>query len=227
VKTYYTIYKITHIPSGKFYIGRHQTKDLDDGYMGSGTYLKHAQEKHGLDQFKKEYLHIFDSDQPMYLKEQELVTKELCSRSDTYNVQPGGFNGGWQWVNNSKQNIYGMNGKTPNVKKDLVKAREKRNYLLKENSEYRKKFSEKVSKGLKKHIQENGAAWTGKTHSNESKRKIGLANSKAQCGSKNSQYGTMWITNGSENKKIKKDCTIPEGWYKGRTHASILPKIKT
>ena len=36
-------------------------------------------------------------------------------------------------------------------------------------------------------------------------------------GSKNSQFGTTWITNGTENKKIKKDLDIiPEGWYKGR-----------
>ena len=26
----------------------------------------------------------------------------------------------------------------------------------------------------------------------------------------------MWITNGSENKKIKKSDIIPEGWNKGR-----------
>lgn len=37
-----------------------------------------------------------------------------------------------------------------------------------------------------------------------------------QFSENNSQYGTMWITNGSENKKIKKVDTIPEGWYKGR-----------
>ena len=35
-------------------------------------------------------------------------------------------------------------------------------------------------------------------------------------GYKNSQYGTMWITNGIQNKKIKKDQIIPEGWRKGR-----------
>jgi len=28
--------------------------------------------------------------------------------------------------------------------------------------------------------------------------------------------GTMWITNGLESKKIKKDEIIPEGWNKGR-----------
>jgi hypothetical protein len=35
-------------------------------------------------------------------------------------------------------------------------------------------------------------------------------------GSKNSQYGTMWITNGINNIKISKDSTVPEGWRKGR-----------
>jgi len=35
-------------------------------------------------------------------------------------------------------------------------------------------------------------------------------------GSKNSQFGSMWITNGSESKKIQKDTLIPEGWRKGR-----------
>ena len=28
--------------------------------------------------------------------------------------------------------------------------------------------------------------------------------------------GTMWITNGLKNKKIKSIDIIPEGWYKGR-----------
>ena len=37
-----------------------------------------------------------------------------------------------------------------------------------------------------------------------------------QLGQKNSQYGTMWITNGVQNKKIKKCDTLPEGWYRGR-----------
>jgi len=32
----------------------------------------------------------------------------------------------------------------------------------------------------------------------------------------NSQFGTIWITNGSINKKNKKNDIIPNGFYKGR-----------
>jgi hypothetical protein len=35
-------------------------------------------------------------------------------------------------------------------------------------------------------------------------------------GSGNSQFGTMWITDGSSNLKIKKNDSIPEGFRKGR-----------
>ena len=49
-----------------------------------------------------------------------------------------------------------------------------------------------------------------------------MKKSKKNVGSNNPQYGTMWITNGEQNKKITKDVDpIPEGWYKGRK--SIQP----
>ena len=43
---HYTIYKITNKINNKFYIGMHQTKKLDDGYMGSGKRLKLAIKKY-------------------------------------------------------------------------------------------------------------------------------------------------------------------------------------
>ena len=62
----------------------------------------------------------------------------------------------------------------------------------------------------------NNLSFRGKTHKLETKEKIGKTNSINQKGVKNSQFGTMWITNGTDNKKIKKDSCIPLGWYKGR-----------
>lgn len=47
--------------------------------------------------------------------------------------------------------------------------------------------------------------------------KFSEAQSFCQSGKNNSQYGTMWIVNLElrENKKIKKEDVIPEGWIKG------------
>ena len=106
---FYTIYQITNKETGKIYIGKHQTTNIDDGYMGSGILVKRAQEKHGLDAFSKEILHVFDSEEEMNRKEAELVNEEFCSRDDTYNLCPGG-KGGWGYVNSNIPN--GMLGKT-------------------------------------------------------------------------------------------------------------------
>jgi hypothetical protein len=52
--------------------------------------------------------------------------------------------------------------------------------------------------------------WYERNHPNSAKTR--------QLGEKNSQFGTMWITNSEsgESKKIKKGDLIPDGWVKGR-----------
>ncbi|MDD5649042.1 MAG: GIY-YIG nuclease family protein [Candidatus Nanoarchaeia archaeon] len=56
----------------------------------------------------------------------------------------------------------------------------------------------------------------GKKQSEETKRKIGLKNLIKQKNYLNSQYGTHWITNEKENKKIHRGDLIPDGWKLGR-----------
>jgi len=54
-------------------------------------------------------------------------------------------------------------------------------------------------------------------------QKTALAKIKHQQGKRNSQHGTMWITNGKENKKIKKKDLkkwILLGYYKGRINGN-------
>jgi hypothetical protein len=48
------------------------------------------------------------------------------------------------------------------------------------------------------------------------RRQFSLVQSESQKGKKNSQYNTMWITNGNISKKISKESIIPDGWVKGR-----------
>jgi hypothetical protein len=97
---------------------------------------------------------------------------------------------------------------------------------LKQDSAFKQKFSHLVSESNKNNprgfaIPEvvsklNTNRWTGKNHSDETKKKIGLQNSKCQKGERNSQYGSMWITNGIINRKVKKESVLLEGWYIGR-----------
>ena len=90
---YYTIYKVTNKINGKFYIGKHQTKKLNDHYYGSGKKLLAAIKKYGKENFSKEILFVFETEQEMNDKEKELITEEFVKRPDTYNVGVGGEGG--------------------------------------------------------------------------------------------------------------------------------------
>ena len=102
---FYTIYQIRNKIDNKIYIGKHQTTDLDDNYMGSGKHLKRAQEKYGLDQFEKTILYMFDNENEMNAKEVELVNEEFCAREDTYNISLGGIGGSRYRSHDTKMKI--------------------------------------------------------------------------------------------------------------------------
>lgn len=104
---YFTIYRITNNLNKKQYIGKHQTKNLNDGYMGSGKLLKLAIEKHGIQNFTKEILHIFETEEEMNAKEKELVIINETS----YNLCEGG-RGGFSYIN--KSGIKKFHGKNHN-----------------------------------------------------------------------------------------------------------------
>ena len=100
-KKYYLIYQITNNINGKIYIGKHKTKNLEDGYMGSGKMinkaidkpLKHAQKKYGLENFTKTILYYLQNKEEMNLLEKMVVNEAFCKRKDTYNIKIGGDGG--------------------------------------------------------------------------------------------------------------------------------------
>jgi hypothetical protein len=213
---HYTIYKITNKINGKFYIGSHKTKNLDDNYMGSGKYLKYAQEKYGLDNFEKDVLYVFDNPEEMYAKEAEIVNEEFLAMENTYNIKVGGF-GGWDYNNT----VEGQKLREHSYRKWQNAGLNSILNKLKTDEEFKKQFKSRIKKlnnerTIKcKELYPNGTFY-GKTHSDETKQKMKQSAIGKHDGEKNSQYGTMWITNGVENKKIKKDTIIPNGWNKGR-----------
>lgn len=210
---YYTIYKVTNKIDGKIYIGSHKTKDLNDNYMGSGKYLKYAQKKHGIENFTKEILYVLDTPEAMYAKEAELVTEDFIAESNTYNIKVGGF-GGFDYINSARKNLYGCNGRTPNVKDDLKRGRETQKFLRENNPKWVANVSEKISNSLKG----RPSTFKGRHHTEETKRVIGEKNSAYQKGKGNSQYGKRWIYSLElqQSKKIEKGSPLPLGWIEGR-----------
>jgi hypothetical protein len=208
---FYTIYKITNKINNKEYIGKHQTKDVNDGYMGSGKQLIRSIKKYGIENFSKEILFILDSENEMNRKEAELVTEDYCNRKDTYNICPGG-QGGWGYINSNGINLTEKH--LISAKQNLRKGTEKFLELMKDN-EWRENFSQTIKDTHCSKKENYVNPFEGKHHSDTFIEN--LKGHKKQSGEKNSQYGTCWITNGEENKKIKKTSIIPNGWYKGRT----------
>lgn len=101
---YFTVYRVTNLLDGKYYIGKHQTNNLDDGYLGSGIHIVRAVKAYGKENFSKEILHIFDNEDDMNKMEADLVSVEVCLREDTYNLSPGG-KGGFGYINASGINL--------------------------------------------------------------------------------------------------------------------------
>jgi len=90
---YHLIYKTTNLINNKIYIGAHSTNNINDGYIGSGKRLHAAIERHGVENFKREVLYIFNSPEEMFEKEKEIITEKFVSRPDVYNIVTGGFGG--------------------------------------------------------------------------------------------------------------------------------------
>ena len=222
-RKFHYIYRITNKLNGKFYIGMHSTDNMDDGYFGSGKRLGYSVVKHGKENHEMEILEHYFSREELAAREKELVNKELLQNETCMNISLGGEGGG-NWAN-AVFDVHARN----------AKCREKFKQKLSADSEFKQKFQsianenllsiESQSKARETKIEKFGNpvcpnVWgIGSQHSEESKIKIGLKMKEKSSGEKNSQFGTCWICNGVEAKKVKKEdlqLWLDKGWRKGR-----------
>jgi hypothetical protein len=192
----------------------HSTDNLDDDYLGSGKYLRRSLNKHGVENHTKEILEYLPNRSSLKERERELVNEKLILDKFCMNLQPGGGGG---FCNEEHRKKCILAWRTAGIKKLI--------WLAFNDLKWKEEHSQKIKKVLQnEEIREKiriGAAksFKGKHHTEEFKIKLGLINSIKQKGEKNSQYGTCWITNNKENKKIKNEEILDylnQGWSKGR-----------
>jgi Sec7-like guanine-nucleotide exchange factor len=211
---HYLIYKITNNLDNKFYVGKHKTNNKNDDYFGSGLLLERAIEKHGKENFVKEIILELSTGEEMNQKEIDIVDEEFIARDDTYNIMLGG-QGGWGYVNKYELN------KTPeakeahrkNVKPEIATSRFK--WLMENDDGFRLETVKKIKNAALVYRMSGKNGFKGKSHSVDTKKKMSDAKRGMFDGSKNPSYGKHWITNGIENKLVKKE-NVPGGWKKGR-----------
>lgn len=206
-KKYNFLYRTTNLINNKFYIGMHSTNNLKDGYLGSGKYLRNSIRKYGKENFKCDIIEYYDSVTELIIAEKRIVDKNLLSDINCMNLMEGGKGG---FISKEQQKHRSeCGGKALSNK-------------LKTDSEFAKNFSKLQSQKMKKRHIEGKIKYNtfkGKNHTEETKRKIGESNKINHLGSKNSRFGTCWITKDGINKSIKLpelDTYITKGWIRGR-----------
>lgn len=203
-KKYHFIYKTTNLLNGKFYVGMHSTSNLNDGYLGSGKRLRYSIRKYGKHNFSIEILEFLPNRKLLREREKQILNEELLKNKNCINIKYGGDGGFFN--DEHKQKFFEAAKKTQFKTEDAAKGKKIFLERYYNDEEFRKYYKSRL----------RPFNWTGKKHREETKIKIGLINSESQKGEKNSQFGTCWITNGVENKKIKKTDEIPLGWRLGR-----------
>jgi group I intron endonuclease len=214
LKKFHFIYKTTNLLNNKFYIGMHSTSNLKDGYIGSGTNLRRAVRKYGIDNFKFEILEWCSNRDELIKREVEIITEEYINDYNCYNMKHGGEGG--------------FNNQEHQFKCSQAAGIKHRERML-NDSKYRENFTKKISDANKRRLERGDLKtwkdvynWSGKKHKPETIEKIKLSKKGHGVGENNSQYGTKWITNGIINKKIKKDDSIPDSWWYGITNTKPI-----
>jgi len=150
---HHLVYVTTNVKNGKFYIGKHSTADVNDGYCGSGVWVLRAKRKKS--PLFTRIIKDCNSEQEAYEKEYEIVLAakeiwpELCM-----NIADGGVGFSISYPSKRHGEFAPMYGKkhTEETKKHLADVMSYRNgvnhhmYGKKHSDESRKKMAESHKK---------------------------------------------------------------------------------
>lgn len=208
-KRFHFIYRTTNLINGRYYLGMHSTNRIDDGYLGSGKRLYYELNKYGRDSFKFEILEQFNSREELVQAEINLITEQDLENPNCLNLKQGGSGGFTREAS--------LRGSIKGNAKHIERLRQDNKYLQNKVTQLTTGFLKKWETD-EKYREESlkRLSFKGKKHSLETIKKMKESHKGVGKGDKNSQYGTCWITNEIQNRKIFKGDLIPEGWRLGR-----------
>jgi group I intron endonuclease len=172
----YFIYQITNLKNNRFYIGQHRYDGefLDSNYYGSGTAIKLAVKKHGIQNFKREVLVECTSEAALNFMESVYVGPEVVNDRKCYNLKTGGS--AWAHSEETKKKI-------GTAHKGMTRSEESKAKIgaAKKGMKHSVITKAKMSAASK-----GNQNMLGKTHSEETKAKMSAARkgkqqSKIQC----------------------------------------------
>ena len=179
---YHILYRTVNNLNGKYYIGVHSTPDLEDGYLGSGTALRHAIKKYGRENFTRSVLKFAHNRAHAFEMEAVVVTRSFVKSPHTYNCSLGGV--GCLLPDGHSEEHRRKIGEANKGKKGRKHSEEHRRKISEANKgkvrseETKRKMSEakKGSKHTAEARRKMSEALKGRKHSEETRRKIGEGN---------------------------------------------------
>ncbi len=176
--------------------------------MGSGKLLNLAIKKHGVENFRKHIVKMCETSEEAFELEHQIVNEQFVADENTYNLVEGGSGGNWSSI--------GLEGSRRGGSISLKKR-------WADNTWRSARSLESSERLRRRHVEGKVSVRTflGKTHSEETKRRIGAANAIHQKGENNSQAGTVWVFNTAlkTSKQIHHSLIneyLLSGWTKGR-----------
>jgi len=171
---YHTVYKVTDPISGKYYIGKHTTTNLNDSYKGSGDWIRKG--NINKEKLKKEILCIVESEEEAYEMEEKIVSKHL---NNTFNMNKmiGGFGFDSRPKSEEHKRKIGLSNKKPKTGKALLACINnfKKASEINKGKKRPKKTKELISKANKKYWSKlKNRPWQKKTYIIEGKEYLGL-----------------------------------------------------
>lgn len=161
---YHTVYKITNLWEQKFYIGMHSTKNLNDGYMGSGKEIKKALNWYGRFFLHKEILYFCQNRKTAQYVEHMLITEALRENPDLcYNLTTryGGGNFGGKPRFGEDNHFYGKRH-TPESIKKMSESLKERGFKGERNPFYGKKHKPETIEKANRKREEGGTYYIDK-----------------------------------------------------------------